>query len=360
MTDTEAQLRVEIRAATRALLGDLRAGEPGVPSSGRLGWQRLAASGWLGLEIAEPLDGAGATFAEVAVVLEELGRAAASTPYLGTVVLGAGALALVEPNAARDDLLRGIATGRLRAALALPVGDDLRIPFRLERGGSDLRLTGELDFVADAGDADRVLVVALDPSDTPVVVDLAPGDHVRPQPVLDETRTLASITADSVPVRAASVWRFASDAHACTARLRQRGAVAIACDSLGIADLMLERTVAYATVRRQFGREIGSFQAVKHACADMLVSVTVGRRLLDAAIDAVANDDPAADVAVAMAKSQICAGAVDVSGSAVQLHGGIGYTWESGLHRYLKRALLNRSLFGSPVGYRKQLARQLA
>jgi alkylation response protein AidB-like acyl-CoA dehydrogenase len=92
----------------------------------------------------------------------------------------------------------------------------------------------------------------------------------------------------------------------------------------------------------------------------MLVSVTLGRQLLDAAIDAVVTDDPSAGVAVAMAKSQICAGAVDVSGAAVQLHGGIGYTWESGLHRYLKRALLNRSLFGSPIAYRRRLAQRLA
>jgi alkylation response protein AidB-like acyl-CoA dehydrogenase len=359
MSDTEPALRDEIRAATRELLGDVTAAEPGDPSTGPLAWQRLAESGWVGLEIPESLDGAGATFAEVAVVLEELGRAAACTPYLGTVVLGAGTLGLVEPSPARDSMLRGIATGGLRVAVALPADDDERIPFRLERDGADARLSGRLDFVADAG-ADRVLVIALDPDGAPVAVELDNLALARLQPVIDETRAMAAITAEAVPVRAESVWRFSGDPVRSSEQLRRRAAVAIACDSLGIAGLMLERTVAYATVRRQFGREIGSFQAVKHACADMLVSVTVGRRLLDAAIDAVANDYPAAEVAVAMAKSQICSGAVDVSGAAIQLHGGIGYTWESGLHRYLKRALLNRSLFGSPVGYRRKLARRRA
>jgi alkylation response protein AidB-like acyl-CoA dehydrogenase len=361
MSDTGPQLRDEIRAATRELLGDLPAAEPGDPSTGPLAWQQLAESGWLGLEIPEPLDGAGASFAEVAVVLEELGRAAASTPYLGTVGLSARALALVEQSAARDDLLCRIATGRTRVALALPADEDTRIPFRLEGGGATTLLTGQLDFVADADGADGLLVLALDPFGTPVVVNIdSPGEVLRPLPVLDETRAPAALVADSVPVRADSIWHFSADPAASSESLRRRAAVAIACDSQGIAELMLERTVAYAKVRRQFGREIGSFQAVKHACADMLVTVTMGRRLLDAAIDAVTTNEPAADIAVAMAKSHICAGAVDVAGTAVQLHGGIGYTWESGLHRYLKRALLNRSLFGSPVGYRQWLAQRLA
>jgi alkylation response protein AidB-like acyl-CoA dehydrogenase len=360
MSDTDPQLRDEIRAVTRELLGDLAADEPGDPSTGVLAWQRLAGSGWLGLEIPESLDGAAATFAEVGVVLEELGRAAACTPYLGSVVLAAGALALVEPSTARDGLLRGIAGGS-RVSLALPAGDDPHIPFRLEGDGAELRLCGHLDFVVDADGADKLLVIAVDPAGVPVVVDLdSPAEFVGPQPVLDETRALGVIHVDGVSVPRGSVWHFVADPTGSCDRLRLRAAVAVACDSLGIAELMLERTVAYATVRRQFGREIGSFQAVKHACADMLVSVTLGRQLLDAAVDAVATADPSADVAVAMAKSQICAAAVDVLGAAVQLHGGIGYTWESGLHRYLKRALLNRSLFGNPIAYRRRLAQRLA
>jgi alkylation response protein AidB-like acyl-CoA dehydrogenase len=120
--------------------------------------------------------------------------------------------------------------------------------------------------------------------------------------------------------------------------------------------MMLEATVAYAGARHQFGRPIGSFQAVKHACADMLVQVRVSEQLVSNAVVAVADGDPDGWVAASMAKSYACAAAVDVAGKAMQLHGGFGYTWESGLHTYLKRAALNRSLFGSPGAHRRRLA----
>ena len=143
-----------------------------------------------------------------------------------------------------------------------------------------------------------------------------------------------------------------------TRHLRERAAVAVACDSLGLSEAMLSATVSYAKVRHQFGRAIGSFQAVKHACADMLTTISVSRQLVSAAVDAVAEARPDAGVAVAMAKSHACGTAVDIAGKAMQLHGGIGYTWESGIHVYLKRAALNRSLFGSPAAHRKELAKR--
>jgi alkylation response protein AidB-like acyl-CoA dehydrogenase len=119
---------------------------------------------------------------------------------------------------------------------------------------------------------------------------------------------------------------------------------------------MLDATVAYAKVREQFDQPIGSFQAVKHQCADMLVQLTVGRELLTLAVEAVVAGSPDAGVAAARAKSFLGQAAVDVVGTAMQLHGGIGYTWESGVHVYLKRATLNRSWFGSPAAHRRRLA----
>ncbi len=163
-------------------------------------------------------------------------------------------------------------------------------------------------------------------------------------------------------VPAASVRRFAGDPAAALRRLLDRAAVAVACDSLGLTEAMLDATVAYAKVREQFGRPIGSFQAVKHACADMLVQVSVTRELVAAAVHQLAAgdpedpEDPGATVAASMAKSYACSTAVAVAGQAMQLHGGMGYTWESGIHRYLKRATLNRSLFGSPAAHRRRLA----
>jgi alkylation response protein AidB-like acyl-CoA dehydrogenase len=140
-------------------------------------------------------------------------------------------------------------------------------------------------------------------------------------------------------------------------RVNDRTAVAIACDSIGVSEAMLDATVEYVCVREQFARKIGSFQAVKHSCADMLVQITIARKLVAKAVNAMCAPewDEQSAVAASMAKSFATAMAVDIAGKAMQLHGGMGYTWESGIHVYLKRATLNRSQFGSPATHRKLL-----
>jgi alkylation response protein AidB-like acyl-CoA dehydrogenase len=310
-------------------------------------WSLLAGAGWAGLEVPEELDGAGATFAETAVILREMGRAATRAPYLGAV-LGVAALLALQPGSERDELLRQAAAGE---ALPVAVACERAVAFGMEGGV----LRGRAEFIPDAGEASRLLLLARGAGGDLVVVSLdraAPGLSVVPQPVVDETRRLAVVTAEGVEVPGASVWRFADGAG----RLLDRAAVAIACDSLGVMEAMLDATVAYAKVRQQFGRPIGSFQAVQHACADMFVQVSVCRELVDAAVSAVASGATDAWVAASMAKAHVTAAAVDVAGKAMQLHGGIGYTWESGIHAYLKRATLNRALFGSPADHRRRLA----
>ncbi|MEB3021361.1 acyl-CoA dehydrogenase family protein [[Mycobacterium] crassicus] len=319
---------------------DLRAVAADVLSRGRtVDWATLVAAGWVGLEVPEKLGGSGASFAEVAVICEELGRAAASTSYLGGAVLAVGVLNTLADSGVRDPLLAGIADGTIRAAAAL--GE-----FTVSADG---RLTGRADFVPDAAGADRLLVPATDAGGADVVV-VAEGLTITAQPLLDETRSVAAVTAGGIEVDGAAVLR----ADGITA-VRNRAALAVACDSLGLAEAMLAATVDYAKKRTQFGRAIGSFQAVKHACADMQVKNSVARALIREAINAAEAD---ADAPVAMAKSYACSAAVDVVGKALQLHGGIGYTWESGIHVYLKRAAFNRSLFGSPAAHRQRLAQR--
>jgi alkylation response protein AidB-like acyl-CoA dehydrogenase len=216
---------------------------------------------------------------------------------------------------------------------------------------------GTADFVADASSAEQLLLAAVDPEGTPVIV-AAARVAVTEQPLVDATRSFGSLTADGMPVNANAVWHFRDDPRAGIGALLDRAALAVSCDCLGIAEAMLEATVAYAGVRHQFGRPIGLFQAVKHACADMLVQITIGRELLASAVDCVVNEDPEAWMAVSMTKSFLGSLAVDVAGKAMQLHGGFGYTWESGVHAYLKRAVLDRSLFGSPAAHRARLARR--
>lgn len=313
---------------------ELRSVAGGVLAKGG-GWHVLADAGWTGFEVPEELGGAGASFAETAVICEEIGRAAAATGYLGGL-LSVGALAAVAPGGTRDELLSGIAAGQIRSAVVLD-GFELR----------DGKLYGAAEFVPDVAGADRILVVAGN------ALALAPtGLTVTPQPVVDETRSLATVSADGVP--AAEVLPFEA-----VPQLRDRAAVAVACDSLGLAQAMLDATVSYVKVRHQFGRPIGSFQAVKHACADMMVSLAVSRQLVTTAVDRIAHSEDtglAASMAASMAKAYATSKAVEIAGKAMQLHGGIGYTWESGIHVYLKRAALNRSLYGSPAAHRHELA----
>jgi alkylation response protein AidB-like acyl-CoA dehydrogenase len=287
-------------------------------------WSSLVDAGWVGLEVPEQFGGAGASFAEVAVICAEMGRAASANSYLGSAVLAVGALKALQPSETRDRLLTDVASGSVRLAVAL-----------------------SSEFVPDAEGADRILTITND-----AVCIGRPA--VTARPVLDETRRLASVGGGEVSERL----QFAGDAGRQVARLRERAAVAIACDSLGLCEAMLSATVGYAKMRQQFGRPIGSFQAVKHACADMAVTIAVSRQLVGAAVQAIAEDGANAGVSTAMAKSYVCGTAVDVVGKAMQLHGGIGYTWESGIHVYLKRAALNRSLFGSPADHRRELAKR--
>jgi alkylation response protein AidB-like acyl-CoA dehydrogenase len=311
----------EFHAELRSVAGGLLAKDRVIE------WQALVDAGWVGLEVPEAYGGAGATFAEVAVVCEEIGRAASVNSYLGSAVLTVSTLNALQPSETRDILLREVASGAVRLAVVLD--------------GSG--------FVPDAEGAERLFVVA----DEGVSVRQA---KATPLPVLDETRRLAAVSVDGAVE--SEMLRFEGDGQAAVGRLHERGAVAVACDSLGLAESMLAATVSYAQVRHQFGRPIGSFQAVKHACADMFVAIAVARQLVGAAVTAIAEDRSDSRAAVAMAKSYACAAAVDIAGKAMQLHGGIGYTWESGIHVYLKRAALNRSLFGSPAEHRRELAKR--
>lgn len=369
-----AAVHDELRAVARTLLGPYspleRGGNPGVPDPGD-----LARAGWLGLEVAESLEGSGATFAETAVVLEELGRAAASGPAAATMGLAVGALNDLAPSEGRDRALAGVAVGDTVVAVAVPSGDqavgEMPPQFRaVSTAGGAVRVHGRAEFVMDAAEADAILLVVTGPDGRPGSLLLprdTPGLVVSAQPVLDPSRSFATVEAADVEAPD-GLWCFADEPAAggrgvrSVGRLLDRAAAAVACDSLGVAGAALDATVSYAGARRQFGRPIGSFQAVKHACADMLVEITVGRQLLQAAVDGVAAPGPAGDpsLAVSRAKSHICEAAVRVTGRAMQLHGGIGYTWERGIHVYLKRASLNRSLFGSPAAHRRRLARRYA
>ena len=232
-------------------------------------------------------------------------------------------------------------------------------PFRVEAGPDGPRLHGRADFVPDAADATDLLLVATGLDGDPVLVHVpgsAAGLEVVGQPVVDATRCLAAVSAGGVLLAEGAVLAFAGDPAHAAARLSDRAALAVACDSLGLARAMLDATVAYVTERRQFDRPIGSFQAVKHACADMLVDVTVVEELVRAATEAFVADEPARRWRCRWPRPVRRTSPSRRPARRCSLHGGIGYTWEGGIHVHLKRAALDRSLFGSPAAHRRRVA----
>ena len=329
-SDVEEELRASVRSllADRVDLTRLEA----EPVDLKL-WRTLAADlGCAGLPIPESSGGAGATWRETAVVMEELGRAAAPVPFLGSAVLATAAL----PD--DDDLLRELAAGSKSAALALSRSVTAR----------DGVLDGTVTSVIDAGTADVLLV----PTAEGLFAVDATADGVTRTPVVsfDLTRPLTDVT-----FRAAHARRV-GDADPLVARALTVGAALLASEQLGIAEWCLTTTVEYVKTRRQFARPIGSYQAVKHRLADVWVQVTQARAVARYAADCLATDDPDLPVAAALAQSFCGPVAVKAAEECVQLHGGIGFTWEHPAHWYLKRARADAVLLGSASYHRARLA----
>ncbi len=360
----------DLRAAVRDLLDDrcpfpsvLARTETSEPNDPAL-WKSLAAElGCGGLLIPESHGGAGASYREAAVVAEETGRAVAPVPYLGSAVVATTALL-----GSGDELLAGLAEGRLTAALVvefarMPPGTvpGAALPSGVRVAGAQpgdppgqARLTGAVAGVADALLADVLLVPADGVPFGLYAVDAgAPGVSRTAVVSLDATRPLCDLAFENVPARTVATGEAA--AHAVSAALAA-GAGILASEQLGVAQRCLDMTVAYLKERRQFARPVGSFQALKHRLADVWVSVTQARAAARYAAACLAEGDPDTAVAIALAKAACGDTAVQAAQECVQLHGGIGFTWEHPAHLLLKRAKSGSMAFGTPDRHRAVLA----
>ncbi|NBE84057.1 acyl-CoA dehydrogenase family protein [Micromonospora rubida] len=312
-------------------------------------WARLTGQlGVAGLPVPEEHGGAGAGFREVAVVLEELGRAVAPVPFLGSAVVATRALLAC----GEVDLLGQLATGRHTAALAVPfaTAPDAR-PYAVEVAPGPA-LAGTVTGVADALPADLLLVPA---GDGLHAVDArGPGVRMTPVVSLDPTRPLCDIVFSGAPARRIAAGAAASRAvgEALTA-----GAALLASEQVGVAQWCLDTTVGHVRNRHQFGRPIGSFQALKHRLADVWVELSQARAVARYAADCLAAGDPDTALAAALAQAHCAAVAVSAAETCVQLHGGLGFTWEHPAHLYLKRAKAGTIAFGAADRHRAALAR---
>jgi alkylation response protein AidB-like acyl-CoA dehydrogenase len=321
-------------------------------------WARMAKELELqGIALPEEFGGGGWGFTELGIVMEEMGRTLFSGPYFSTVVLAANALLLSGDQSAARDLLPGIASGTTIATLAI-TGDSGRwdltdLGTMAEGRDGSWTLSGHKNFVLDGHVADLVLVLA-DTADGPTLFAVAAGAVGMTRtalPMLDETRKQARIEFDQTPARLIGA--------AGLAEAGVRKTLALAAELAGSAAACLDMSVSYAKTRTQFGRPIGSFQAIKHMCADMFVAVETSRSAAQYAAAAAAEDSDELFAVASLAKAHSSQAAVEVAGATIQIHGGIGFTTEHDAGLYFKRAHSSKLLLGTPEYHVELLAQQV-
>jgi alkylation response protein AidB-like acyl-CoA dehydrogenase len=332
-------------------------------------WRQLAEQGWLGIVYREEDGGSGLGLVDLAVLMEEMGRRVMPGPFFSTALLGGAVIAEVGSPAQRREWLPRIAAGAVKAALAWTEPQlrwdaaGVNMPARETGGG--FTLAGNKLFVGDAHLAD-VLVVAARTRDGSTFADGvslflvprdAPGVTVSLMPTIDETRKSCEVRFDRVPVPASALLGELHGGWAPLARVVERATLALCAEMCGCAQQVLDMTVDYAKLRVAFGRPIGSYQGVKHQAADMLVALENAKSLTYYAAWAVDQDEAEAPIAVAMAKAAASDMARRVAGTGIQLHGGIGMTWEHDLQLYFKRAKASEVAFGDAAWHRERIAR---
>ena len=318
------------------------------------------------LAIPEAYGGAGFSFAEQVIVLEEFGAALYGGPYLASAVLAATALLASPDESARQQLLPGIASGETVATLAFTEDDGSWDPGAIKlsavKEGEHWKLDGHKSFVLDGATAGLILVVAA--TDGGLSLFAVDGDAAggagglarAALPTLDQTRKLARLEFTGV---AGQLIGSLGDADAVLDRTLDVAAIALAAEQLGGAQRALDMAVEYSKIRHQFGRPIGSFQAIKHRCADLLLEVESLRSAVGYAAAAVAEDSEEIPVLASLLKAYASETYFHVAAENIQIHGGIGFTWEHSAHLYFKRAKSSELLFGDPAYHRELLAQRI-
>src|SRR6516164_9259313 len=332
-------------------------------------WQKLAEQGWLGIIYPEEEGGSGLGLVDLVVLMEEMGRAVMPGPFLSPVLLGGAAIGDAGTPAQRQQWLPQIAAGTAKAALAW-TEPDLRwdaagVTASAREAAAGFTLSGTKLFVGDAHLAD-ILVVAARTRDGSTMEDGVslllvpkdtPGLAITVLPTIDETRKLCEVRLDNVVLPMAALIGKRHRGWVPLSRVIARATVALAAEMCGGAQQVLDMTVAYAKIRIAFGKPIGSYQGVKHQAADMLVAIENAKSLTYYAAWAMDQGLDEAPLAVSMAKAAASDMYRKVAGTGIQLHGGIGMTWEHDLQLYFKRAKASEVAFGDASWHRERVAR---
>jgi len=335
-------------------------------------WQKLAEQGWFGILYPEEAGGSGLGLVDIAVLMEEMGRAVMPGPFFSTVLLGGAAILEAGSQGQQQEWLPRIAAGAAKVSLAWTEPnarwDATGIMATGREMAAGFALSGIKLFVPDAHLSDA-LVVAVRTRDGSTMEDGVslflvpkdtPGLAVTLLPTIDETRKLCEVRLDNVALTPAALLGDKHSGWPALARVLDRATVALCAEMCGGAQRVLDMTTAYAKIRIAFGKPIGSYQAVKHRAADMLVDVENAKSLTYYAAWAIDEGLAEAPLAVSMAKAYASDAYRKVAGAGIQLHGGIGFTWEHDLQLYFKRAKACEVAFGDATWHRERVARMLA
>jgi alkylation response protein AidB-like acyl-CoA dehydrogenase len=319
-------------------------------------WTRLGSElGVLGLSVPESDGGVGGTLVDQAVAVEELGASLACGPLFGTVYLAIPALVAASAGPVRDELLAELVEGRRTAAFAVADRAGAFDPAAVTVTATGPAVTGTAERVVDAGAADDLLLAANGPDGVALYVVAASGPGVERTSLvtLDLTRPQATIRLAGAPARLVA---GPDEAERVIGHALQVGSALLAVEQVGAAQHLLDLAVEYAKSRLQFGRPIGSFQAVKHRLADMLVDLEHARSTAYHAVWAMTDgsDDPA--LAASIAQATCSAAFTRIAADTIQVHGGIGFTWEHRAHLYFKRATTDAALLGTAEQHRSRVA----
>ena len=322
-------------------------------------WRQLSGQlGLAGLAVPEEYEGAGFGYVELGIVFEEMGRALLCAPYLASVALATEALLRCADEAARKDLLPGLAAGTLALLVQPGRWDEASVRTRARRDSGGWVLDGGKRHVLDGHIADLIMVGARTPAGVALfaVDGAAPGLRRVPVPTLDQTRKQAHLEFTGTPARLigdeADGWRVLR-------RVLDTAAILLAAEQVGGASRAVEMAAGYARTRVQFGRPIGSFQAIKHMCADMLTEAEAACSAAYYGLRALAADSEDVPLAASLAKVYCSAAYVKIAGDLIQVYGGVGFTWEHPAHLYFKRAKAGEAMFGTPAYHRDLLASRL-
>jgi alkylation response protein AidB-like acyl-CoA dehydrogenase len=330
-------------------------------------WRKMADLGWLGLVLPEEYGGAGLNYVDLVVVAEEMGRVLLPSPFIWTLMF-AEAMSRAGSDEQKRRFLPAIARGDLIATAAhLETNgswDENGITMAARKSGAGFVLEGDKLFVNDAHVADFFLVAARSGAKRGGGVTLfaidskRPGITVTPLKTMDQTRKLGTVAMRGVKASAADVVGEVNNGWPVLAAAIDRAKVALAAEMMGGAQKVLETTVEYTKVREQFGRPIGSFQAVQHKCANMMVDVEGAKSAVYYAAWAVSNDAADAKTAAAVAKAAASDAYRRTAADGIQVHGGIGFTWEHDMHLYFKRAKSSEFTFGD-ANFNREIVAQL-